>query len=317
MAAINTRLALVLPCLAVALSGCATIMHGTTQEIPILSAPAGAEVSVDGASVGRTPLSIRLQRKQAHQVRIEAAGYQPYQATVDRHVSGWAWGNAFLSVGALVGVPVDLSTGALYNLDPDGIRASLASNWDTLSPRDRSADARAAAGVRVASRLERAVMVGSRVRVSGSGGGSVVDGIVTAVRGDTLELTTVRGQVPLVLPLDHVERLELGVGRKGHGGTGAAVGLVAGGALGWALASSAYRPCEPSGWFSCFLSPESRGQAGAYGAVGGAASGAVVGLLIGAVLTTERWERVPLDAVRLDLAPLPAGRLGLGVSISF
>jgi len=306
--------------LAVATSGCATIMHGTTQEIAILSAPSGAQVSVDSAAVGRTPLRLLLKRKQAHQVRIETAGYQRYQATVARHVSGWAWGDVFGAVIPLVGLPVDLSTGGLYNLEPDRILASLTPSWDTLSPRDRPAGAGAAAGVRVVGRLERAVMVGSRVRAGGPGGSSVLEGIVTAVRGDTLELMTAGSLVPFVLPLDEVGRLELGVGRKGHGAIGAAVGLVAGFGLGWVIGSVGYQPCESSGGLfdmSCLMAPESRADAATLTAALGGAGGILAGLLIGAAITTERWELVPLSSLRVGLAPLPAGRLGLGAAFRF
>lgn len=298
---------------ALAVCGCATVMHGTMQEVSILSAPAGAQVSVDSAAVGRTPLSIQLRRKAAHQVRIEAAGYESYDASVGRHVSGWVWGNLLLTVYAVIGVPVDLLTGGLYSLEPDWIRASLTPSSNMLGSRDSSTDAKAAAGARSISRLERAVMVGSRVRATGSGGSSAVDGIVTAVRADTLELRTVRGQVPLVLPLDHVERLELGVGRKGHAGRGALIGAVAGGVLGWVVTAATYRPC--TGW--CLFGSYSRDEEATIGAVFVGVAGAEMGLLIGGKILTEVWQPVPLDAIRLGVAPLPSGRLGLGASLAF
>ena len=231
-------------------------------------------------------------------------------------MNGWVLGNALLTLYAVIGVPVDLATGGAYSLGPDQVRSVLTPNGHT-SPRDSSAGARDGAGVRPASRLERAVMVGSRVRARGAGGASRANGIVTAVRGDTLELLAVVGQVPLVLPLAHVERLELAVGRKDRGGIGAAIGLVAGGALGWAIGFSVYTPCESTGLFSCFMSPESREQAGVWGAAAGAMGGAGLGLLIGVRHTTERWEPLPLEGLRVGLAPLPSGRLGLGASLAF
>lgn len=314
----KTRLSLVLPALAVVLSGCGTIMHGSTQEIAILSAPAGARVAVDSVATGRTPLTVRLPRKRAHEVRIEAAGYQPHETTLRRRISAWGWGNAFFApLFVFVTVPVDASVGGLFALNPDQVRAVLTPSGDTLPPRDRSAGAPAPAGARPASRLERAVMVGSRVRARGPGGATRANGIVTAVRGDTLELLAVRGQVPLVLPLAHVEQLDLAVGRRSRGGIGAAIGLVAGGALGWTVGVSSYTPCEPAGWFDCWFHPESRDAAGMLGAAIGATGGAAMGLMIGMHITTERWERLPLDGLRVGVAPLPAGRMGLGASLAF
>ena len=301
-----------LSAIALALCGCATVMHGTSQEVSILSAPAGARVTVDSAPVGLTPLSLQLRRQVPHQVRIETAGYRPYEATVNRHVSGWVWGNLLFTYFAIVGAPVDVLTGALYNLEPDGIRASLTPGGETPSSVDRSADAGTVAA-RQPSRLERAVMVGSRVRATGSGDSSVVDGIVTGVRGDTLELRTVEGLVPLVLPLDRVERLDLGVGRKGHAGRGALIGAVAGGVLGWVVTSATYRPCTD--W--CLFGRYSREEEATIGAVFVGVAGAELGLVIGGKILTEVWQPVPLDAIRIGIAPLPAGRLGFGASIRF
>ena len=49
--------------LAIPLSGCATIAHGTTQAIPIVSSPQGARVLVDSEPVGVTPLVASLSRE--------------------------------------------------------------------------------------------------------------------------------------------------------------------------------------------------------------------------------------------------------------
>src|SRR2546428_4814985 len=47
-------------------SGCATIMHGTTQSIGISSTPTGASVSVDNIAHGQTPVVAPLSRKDNH-----------------------------------------------------------------------------------------------------------------------------------------------------------------------------------------------------------------------------------------------------------
>ncbi len=43
-----------------ALSGCATIIHGTHQDVAFSSSPTGAEVWVDGVKVGETPVISKL-----------------------------------------------------------------------------------------------------------------------------------------------------------------------------------------------------------------------------------------------------------------
>jgi hypothetical protein len=47
------------------------------------------------------------------------------------------------------------------------------------------------------------------------------------------------------------------------------------------------------------------------------AAGGLVGLGIGALFKTERWEEVPLDQLRVSVAPQPDGRLGVSVSLEF
>jgi len=41
------------------------------------------------------------------------------------------------------------------------------------------------------------------------------------------------------------------------------------------------------------------------------------GAIVGALIKTERWERVPLDGLRVRLAPQRDGRLGIGLSVAF
>ncbi len=103
--------------------GCATIMHGTKQDVGISSNPSGAKVTIDNVPQGMTPVVAKLSRKDHHMVRIEMVGYQPYEATITRGVSGWVWGN--IVFGGLIGLAVDAMTGGLYKLTPQQIQAEL------------------------------------------------------------------------------------------------------------------------------------------------------------------------------------------------
>ncbi|HEU4829761.1 MAG TPA: PEGA domain-containing protein [Gemmatimonadales bacterium] len=104
-------------------AGCATIMHGSTQEVAIGSAPTGARVIVDGVAAGVTPYVADLKRKDKHVIRIEMDGYEPFEMPISRATSGWVWGN--LVFGGLPGLAVDAITGGLYKLKPEEISASL------------------------------------------------------------------------------------------------------------------------------------------------------------------------------------------------
>jgi hypothetical protein len=107
----------------VALAACATIMHGPKQDIGISSTPTAARVVVNNQPRGTTPVVLELARKENHIVRIELDGYQPFEATLTKKVSGWVWGN--IVFGGIIGLAVDAMTGGLYNLTPEQIAATM------------------------------------------------------------------------------------------------------------------------------------------------------------------------------------------------
>lgn len=108
------------------LTSCATVMHGTRQTIGISSNPSNAIVWVDKNYVGNTPLIVEMSRKDNHIVRIELEGYQPYEATFSRQVSGWVFGNVVF--GGVIGLAVDAISGGLYRLTPEQIEAEMRNN---------------------------------------------------------------------------------------------------------------------------------------------------------------------------------------------
>lgn len=110
----------------VSLTSCATIVQGTHQSIGIASNPSNANIWVDNFYVGNTPLIVQMSRKDNHFVRIELEGYQPYEATFSRQLSGWVFGN--IVFGGVIGLAVDAISGGIYMLTPDQIQAEFHSN---------------------------------------------------------------------------------------------------------------------------------------------------------------------------------------------
>jgi len=106
--------------------GCATIMHGTKQDISIASDPPGAKAIINNISV-TTPSTIPLQRKHTYRVEISKPGYESKTARVDKNFSAWYLVNIpFISVaGGLIGLIIDAVNGAMWNLDPDEVRVHL------------------------------------------------------------------------------------------------------------------------------------------------------------------------------------------------
>lgn len=69
----------------------------------------------------------KLSRSDNHIVRIQMDGYQPFDATITRSVSGWVWGN--LVFGGLIGLAVDATSGGLYKLTPEQVSAQMFTVW--------------------------------------------------------------------------------------------------------------------------------------------------------------------------------------------
>lgn len=120
-----------LACLsALAVASCASIIHGTRQDVGISSVPTGATVVIDNAQTGTTPFVAKLTRKDSHIVRITLPGYQPDDLTLTRGVSGWVWGN--IVFGGLIGLAVDAIDGGMYKLTPQQLTATLSSEHASL-----------------------------------------------------------------------------------------------------------------------------------------------------------------------------------------
>ena len=112
----------------VVFAGCASIIHGTSQEIAFQSVPDNATVVVEdamGKQYGscQTPCSLELKRKHEYKVHITKAGYETATIVMDRKSDGWIWGN--IVFGGLIGVIVDFSNGAAYKLAPSELTVSL------------------------------------------------------------------------------------------------------------------------------------------------------------------------------------------------
>ncbi|MEW6777653.1 MAG: PEGA domain-containing protein [Bdellovibrionota bacterium] len=120
--------------------GCASIFNQTKQEVLISSEPGGALIRVNGIERGRTPVGLRLKRKQRNVVRLELEGYVPYEIQLHREVSGWFFGNLIL--GGLVGMAIDAGTGGMYSLEPEEVQTRLtAKSVSTVGDENPDGDA--------------------------------------------------------------------------------------------------------------------------------------------------------------------------------
>jgi hypothetical protein len=158
--------------------------------------------------------------------------------------------------------------------------------------------------------------LGQRVRIDSSAQSAYIEGRLVRLVADTLVLTDERREQSVVLG----SRFQIWVasGTRVHPAAGAVIGGLVGIVAG-ALAYSPPPPCTDN--FACGVGVMVKG---AYGRIGAASLGGLLGMLIGGSVGSQihstRWTRVltgDLDRLRVGLAPLPASRLGVGVSISF
>lgn len=160
---------------------------------------------------------------------------------------------------------------------------------------------------------------GARVRVvqTSTHGAGVFEGRLLRLRADTVmvELSSLGGEIR-GFPLDGGWRLEVAGQSRRHVGRrvvrGAGIGAVALGVL----TAVSYQPCTSQEFLGCTLDPGPVGSA-VIGTVAGASLGAVVGLAVGLLTRDVEWLPVRTEGLRVGLARLPAGRLGLGAAVSF
>jgi hypothetical protein len=116
-----------------AVTGCATIMAGGPDHVPVATNPPGATVFVDDVPVGQTPMLVTLDRKRsARLIRIEMSGFMSVVVARTPSINGWFWAN--ICLGSLIGVIVDLITGDIKSFDDTPISVGLVPTTVTPPP---------------------------------------------------------------------------------------------------------------------------------------------------------------------------------------
>jgi len=118
---------LILSLLAIS-SGCATIIHGTTQEVLITTDPPEANLFVDNRENYKSPAKIIMKRKDDHVVEVTKEGFEKENVNIKSVISGTVAGNLLL--GGLIGIGVDALSGGANRLEPDNINVRLRLSTD-------------------------------------------------------------------------------------------------------------------------------------------------------------------------------------------
>jgi uncharacterized protein YceK len=105
------------------LSGCASIVSGTKQEVSFQSTPDSATVTVNGRVLGKTPFTNQLDKKADQTVVFTKDGYKPVVMQLTTSLDPWFWGNIVL--GGLIGSTVDGISGAVNQYAPSQYHITL------------------------------------------------------------------------------------------------------------------------------------------------------------------------------------------------
>lgn len=95
---------------------CATVIRGTEQSLQIMSDPPGARASLGTGQACNTPCSINLSRSTSTAITFEKEGCERTMVSVFPTIAG---------AGVVLGGVIDYGTGAVYNLQPNPVVASL------------------------------------------------------------------------------------------------------------------------------------------------------------------------------------------------
>lgn len=123
----NMRAAGVAVC-CLSLGACATVVRGPKTAWEVRTSPSGAEVhTTNGLACASTPCLLRVSRKATFTATVSKAGYKPVDVQVTHDIStagGVALAGNVL-IGGLIGVGVDLVTGAGNDLTPNNLTLTL------------------------------------------------------------------------------------------------------------------------------------------------------------------------------------------------
>ena len=110
-----------------ALSGCATITRGTTENLLVQSEPEGASVELSSGQTCKTPCNLELKRKNDYTLYLHKEGFQDAEIRVESKVAGaGAAGMAGnVLIGGIIGAGVDAFSGATNSLQPNPVHMHL------------------------------------------------------------------------------------------------------------------------------------------------------------------------------------------------
>ena len=181
----------------------------------------------------------------------------------------------------------------------------------------------------LSAQLPPQLVLGARLRVTTSAPGArPSEGALLALSESTL-VVGVDSAHASRFEAARIRRIEVWEGRRSYSRVGATAfgvaGALAGALEGWATGPRCSRGHDSGFW--PFI--DSFGRIGCIGTtmgavgwtalttVAGGMAGALLGGTLGSLVHEDKWRSLPLDRLRVEIAPQPGGQVALGASLAF
>ena len=113
-------------------TGCATVINGTSQPVAFKSDPEGAVVKLVSGQTCTTPCQYELKRGKDSMASYNKDGFQPVSVYIQSRTGGATFGN--ILAGGIIGGVVDGSNGASNHLYPSPVYVRLVANGAAGEP---------------------------------------------------------------------------------------------------------------------------------------------------------------------------------------
>lgn len=102
---------------ALQLTGCASVIKGSSETITVNSLEKGTTVYVDGAARGLDNASVNVKKGKPHSLRVEKEGCQAVTGDTTESFDPTSLLGILLDFG-LITIPIDLISGAAWKVEP-------------------------------------------------------------------------------------------------------------------------------------------------------------------------------------------------------
>ena len=113
-------------------TGCATVVNGTSQPVAFKSDPSGAVVKLVTGQSCTTPCQYELKRGKDSRATYTKDGYQPASVYIQSRTGGATFGN--ILAGGIIGGVIDGSNGASNHLYPSPVYVRLVAVGSSEEP---------------------------------------------------------------------------------------------------------------------------------------------------------------------------------------